>query len=76
MTKEQAIEELTRCAEICPSTSLAEACRMAGAMINEDRDCGNCKYTARTAKDAPCRYCNFKAGDKWEPKEVDNGQTN
>ena len=29
MTKQEAISELTRAAELCPTTPLAEACRMA-----------------------------------------------
>ena len=29
MTKQEAISELTRCADICPTTPLAEACRYA-----------------------------------------------
>lgn len=70
MTKEQAIDELTRAAEICPTTPLAEACRYAVAMMgaSEKRDCGTCKHAAKTMADEPCRHCNFKAGDKWEPR--------
>lgn len=75
MTKQEAISELTRAAELCPTTPLAEACRYALAMMNGGQNCGTCKHAAKTSIDAPCRYCNFVCGDLWEPKGVDNGKT-
>ena len=80
MTKEQAIEELTRCAEICPTTPLAEACRMAVEALRGDSekpDCGNCRHADRMPSVYPCSQCvtGFAAPSNWEPKEVDNGKT-
>ena len=78
MTKKEAISELTRCAEICPSTSLAEACRMAVDALRGDGekpDCVNCRHADRMPSVYPCSQCvtGFAAPSKWEPKEVDNG---
>ena len=77
MTKQEAINELTRCAEICPTTKLAEACRTLIAWTEQPHDCGTCKHAALLAHTAPCIGCSYSTGypDKWEPKEVDNGQT-
>ena len=81
MTKAEAIKELTRCAEICPTTPLAEACRMAVDALRGDGekpDCGNCRHADRMPGMYPCNECEEKYSDapsKWEPKEVDNGQT-
>ena len=77
MTKEQAIEELTRAAEICPTTPLAEACLMAVEALRGDGekpDCGNCRYADRMPSVYPCSQCvtGFSAPSNWEPKEVDN----
>ena len=53
MTKQEAISELTRCAELCPTTPLAEACRMAVDVLSattEDKsphDCVNCRHADR-----------------------------
>ena len=74
MTKEQAIAELTRCAEICPTTPLAEACRMAVDALRGDGekpDCGNCRHADRMPSVYPCSQCvtGFAAPSKWEPKE-------
>ena len=88
MTKEQAIAELTRAAEICPTTPLAEACRMAVDALGESwervgrelgPDCGNCRHADRMPGVYPCSQCEQRYSgvpSKWEPKEVDNGQTN
>ena len=80
MTKKEAISELTRAAEICPTTPLAEACRMAVEALRGDGekpDCGNCRYSDRMPSVYPCSQCvtGFAAPSNWEPKEVDNGQT-
>ena len=77
MTKEQASEELTRAAEICPTTPLAEACLMAVEALRGDGekpDCGNCRYADRMPSVYPCSQCvtGFSAPSNWEPKEVDN----
>ena len=79
MTKKQAIEELTRAAKICPTTPLAEACRMAVEALRDDGekpDCGNCRHSDRMPSVYPCSQCvtGFAAPSNWEPKEVDNGQ--
>ena len=85
MTKEQAIEELTRAAEICPTTPLAEACRMAvrelgGSWERVGRelvpDCVNCRHADRMPSVYPCSECEQRYSEvpsKWEAKEVDNG---
>ena len=80
MTKQEAINELTRCAEICPTTPLAEACRIAVEALQGDGekpDCGNCRHADRMPSVYPCSQCvtGFAAPSNWEPKEVDNGQT-
>ena len=75
MTKQDAINELTRAAELCPTTPLAEACRMGVALMSERRNCGTCRYAAKLQNDEPCCNCHITCGDKWEPKEVDNGKT-
>lgn len=72
MTKAEAIKELTRAAELCPTTPLAEACRYALATMNDDKNCGTCRHAARTSFDEPCKHCYFVCGDKWEPKEGDD----
>lgn len=80
MTKEQAIEELTRCAEICQTTPLAKVCRMAVEALRGDSekpDCGNCRHADRMPSVYPCSQCEEKYSDtpsKWEPKGVDNGK--
>ena len=76
MTKEQAINELTRAAEICPTTPLAEACRMAVEALRcdgEKPDCGNCRHADRMPSVYPCSQCvtGFAAPSNWEPKEMD-----
>ena len=78
MTKEQAIKELKRCADICPITPLAEACRIAIESMtdNGDRpphDCINCRHKNRMPGIYPCSVC--KSGrteppSMWEPKEM------
>lgn len=78
MTKEQAIDELTRAAEICPTTPLAEACRMAVEALRGDGekpDCGNCRHADRMPSVYPCSQCvtGFAAPSNWKPKEVDDG---
>ena len=80
MTKQEAMEELKRAAEICPTTPLAEACRMAVEALRGDGekpDCVNCRYADRMPSVYPCseqRYSGVPS--KWEPKGVDNGKTN
>ena len=60
MTKQEAINELTRCADICPTTPLAEACRMAVAIM-------------RTAGDAYTQgYCDGWQGGKVARRECAN----
>lgn len=68
MNKEKVIKELTLCADLCPTSPLAEACRTAVALITDKHDCGTCKHASKTSKDEPCKNCYFLAGDKWEPK--------
>lgn len=75
MTKEQAIAELKRCAELCPTTPLAEACRMAVEALRGDGekpDCANCRHSERPPKVYPCNNCVTGVVDgrpsKWEPK--------
>ena len=77
MTKQEAISELTRAANICPTTPLAEACRTLIAWNEQPHDCGTCKHAAQLAHKMPCvECCTYSTGhpDKWEPKEVDNGK--
>lgn len=81
MTKQEAINELTRAAELCPTTPLAEACRMAVKALRDDEekpDCCNCKHSDRMPGVYPCSDCVTDVFDdkpsRWEPKEVDNGQ--
>lgn len=87
MTKEQAINELTRAAEICPTTPLAEACRMAVEVLNlyitikvttePLHDCMTCRHADRMPGIYPCSRCEQRYSgvpSKWEPKEVDNGK--
>lgn len=73
MTKEQAITELTRCAEICPTTPLAEACRIAiGLMSPEPRhECDNCRFRKTGIRNFPCNDCTITwlGLSRWEPKE-------
>lgn len=83
MTKQEAINELTRAAELCPTTPLAEACRMAVTALGEYWDdiekelghnCYDCKYKDRMPNIYPCKDCVGKYSDtpsNWEPKEVD-----
>ena len=74
MTKEQAINELTRAAKICPTTPLAEACRMAVEALRGDGekpDCGNCRHSERMPGVYPCSQCEQRYSgvpSKWEPK--------
>ena len=87
MTKQEAINELTRCAEICPTTPLAEACRMAVEVLNlyitvkvttePLHDCMTCRHANLMPNIYPCSICvrSQKVYTKWEPKEVDNGKT-
>ena len=81
MTKEHAIAELTRAAELCPTTPLAEACRMGALALRIETlrsDCSTCRYKDRMPGVYPCSECEEKYSDapsKWEPKEVDNGQS-
>ena len=79
MTKEQAIEELKRCAELCPTTPLAEACRMAVAIMRTAgeayiqgycdggnvarRECANCRHADRMPGVYPCNECEEKYSD-------------
>ena len=79
MTKAEAIKELMRCVDICPTTPLAEACRMAVEALRDDGekpDCVNCRHADRMPSVYPCSQCvtGFAAPSNWEPKEVDNGQ--
>lgn len=75
MTKHKAIAELTRCADICPTTPLAEACRMAVEALRGDGekpDCVNCHHSERMPGVYPCSQCEQKYSDNptmWEPKE-------
>ena len=73
MTKKEAISELTRAAELCPTTPLAEACRMGALRIETLRsDCSTCRYKDRMPGVYPCNECEEKYSDapsKWEPKE-------
>ena len=64
MTKEQAIAELTRCADICPTTPLAEACRMGADAL---KGCDTCRYEAMDAYEK-CAYCTNE-DPKWELQE-------
>ena len=67
MTKQEAINELTRAAELCPTTPLAEACRMAAEALRcdgEKPDCGNCRHADRmpTVDAVPvirCKNCKY-----------------
>lgn len=76
MTNEQAIDELTRAAELCPTTPLAEACRMAVEALRGDGekpDCCNCRHADRMPGMYPCNQCEQRYSgvpSKWEPKEV------
>jgi len=80
MTKQEAIHELTRAAELCPTTPLAEACRMAVEALRGDGekpDCGNCRHADRMPSVYPCSQCvtGFAAPSNWEPKEVAHRRT-
>jgi len=63
MTKQEAMEELKRAADICPTTPLAEACRYAVAIMCGNAGCNNCKH----GYGEKCRYCDEL--QEWEPKE-------
>ena len=78
MTKQEAMEELKRAAELGPKTRLAEACRTLIAWEEQPHDCGTCKHAAQLAHKMPCVGCSYSTGypDKWEPKGGDNGKTN
>lgn len=76
MTKEQAIKELTRAADLCPTTPLAEACRMAVDAMMDNRgmvhECMTCRHADRMPGVYPCSQCEQRYSDvpsKWEPKE-------
>ena len=82
MTKEQAIAELTRAAEICPTTPLAEACRMAVEVLNlyitvkvttePLHDCMTCRHADRMPGIYPCNECHVRYKEppaKWEAKD-------
>ena len=74
MTKAEAIKELERCADLCPTTPLAEACRMAVEALRGDGekpDCANCRHADRMPSVYPCSQCvtGFSAPSNWEPKE-------
>ena len=73
MTKQEAISELIRAAELGPKTRLAEACRTLIAWEEQPHDCGTCKHAAQLAHKMPCVGCSHSIGypDNWEPKEVD-----
>ena len=85
MTKQEAIAELTRAADLCPTTPLAEACRMAVEAIMYEavkkraaHDCVNCRHADRMPGVYPCNECEERYTDapsKWESKGVDNGKT-
>ena len=63
MTKKEAISELTRCADICPTTPLAEACRLVLKAGVKD-ECCRCKHF----EDPTCHVGGCDGG-LWEPKE-------
>ena len=81
MTKTEAINELSRAAEIYPTTPLAEACRMAVDALGESwervgrelgHDCMTCRHADRMPGIYPCSECNVayeKPPSKWEKKE-------
>lgn len=74
MTKQEAINELTRAASLCPTTPLAEACRMGVEALRGDGekpDCVNCRHADRMPSVYPCSQCvtGFAAPSNWEPKE-------
>lgn len=68
MTKEQAIAELIRAAELCPTTKLAEACRMGALALRIETlrsDCSTCRYKDRMPNIYPCSECSG-GRDMWE----------
>ena len=74
MTKQGAMEELKRAADLCPTTPLAEACRIAVEALRCDGEkpgCGNCRHADRMPSVYPCSECvtGFAAPSNWEPKE-------
>lgn len=72
MTKQEAMEELKRAAELGPKTRLAEACRTLIAWAEQPHDCINCRHKDRTPGVYPCSQCEQKYSDNptmWEPKE-------
>ena len=69
MTKQEAINELTRAAELCPTTPLAEACRTLIAWMEQPHVCGTCKHCESFDEEEPCASC-YDTEDRWEPKEV------
>ena len=76
MTKQEAISELTRAAELCPTTPLAEACRMAVNAMMDNRgmvyDCTTCRHADRMPNVYPCIECHVSYREppsKWEAKE-------
>ena len=83
LTNIEAAEELERIAAVCKTTKLSIACMMGAnalrleMMEKEKPDCTNCRHSERPPKVYPCNKCvtGFAAPSNWEPKEVDNGQT-
>ena len=80
----EAAEELEKIAAICKTTKLSIACMMGAnalrleMMEKEKPDCANCRHADRMPGIYPCSECHVayrEPPSKWEPKGVDNGQT-
>lgn len=86
LTNIEAAEELERIAAVCKTTKLSIACMMGANALRLEMmektgtvkpDCANCRHSERPPKVYPCSQCmtGFADPSNWEPKEVDNGQT-
>ena len=65
MTKQEAISELTRAADLCPTTPLAEACRTLIAWEEQPHDCGTCKH-APTVDAVPVKHGRWIYHPDWQ----------
>lgn len=83
LTNIEAAEELERIAAVCKTTKLSIACMMgANALRLEmmgEHECYNCRHSERMPGVYPCNNCVkgvlADGPSNWEPKGVDNGQT-
>ena len=83
LTNIQAAKELEKIAAVCKTTKLSIACMMGANALRlemiEKHECSNCRHSERMPGVYPCNNCVTGVladrPSKWEPKGVDNGQT-